>query len=82
MRKSSIELLISKFENLQMEENETIGQYHARLSDILKESFILGENILEEKLIQKVLRMLLESFAYKATAIGEVKNLETMKLEN
>ena len=51
MRKSKIELLISKFENLRMEENETIGQYHARISDISNESFILREKILEEKLI-------------------------------
>ena len=37
MRKSRIEFLISKFENLRMEETETIGQYHVRISDILNE---------------------------------------------
>ena len=63
LRKSRIELLISKFENLQMEENETIGQYHARIRDISNVSFILGEKIYEKKLIQKVLRTLLERFA-------------------
>ena len=56
MRKSRIELLISKFEDLRMEENETIGQYLARVKDISNESFILGEKIPKEKLIQKVLR--------------------------
>ena len=81
MRKSRIEFLISKFENLLIYENETIGQYHARISDISNESFILGEKIPKEKLIQMVLRTLLERFAYKATAITEAKNLETMKLE-
>ena len=39
--KSRIELLISKFENLQMEEHETIGQYHARISNISNGSFNL-----------------------------------------
>ena len=34
-----------------MEENETIGQYHARVSDISNEWFILGEKIPKEKLI-------------------------------
>ena len=81
VRKSRIELLISKFENLRMEENETIEQYHVKISNISNESFILGENILEEKLIRKVLRSMLERFAYKAAAIGEAKNLETVKLE-
>ena len=42
VQKSRIELLIFKFENLRMEENETIGQYHARISNISNESFILG----------------------------------------
>ena len=51
MQKLRIKLLISKFENLRMEENETIDKYHARRSDISNESFILGEKILEEKLI-------------------------------
>ena len=58
MRKSRIEMLISKFENLLMEENETIRLHHARISDISNESFIIGENIYEEKLILKVLRNL------------------------
>ena len=43
MRKSRIEILIFKFENLLINENETIGQYHAKTSDISNESFILGE---------------------------------------
>ena len=81
MRKSRIELLISKFENLRMEETKTIKKYHTRVSDISNESFILGEKIPTEKLIQKVLRTLPKRFSYKAATIGEVKNLETMKLE-
>ena len=81
VRKSRIELPIFKFKNLLINENETIGQYHVRISDISNESFILGENIPKGKLIRKVLRTLLERFAYKAAAIGEAKNLETMKLE-
>ena len=81
MRKSRIELLISKFENLRMEETKTIKKYHMRVSDISNESFILGEKIPKEKLIQKMLRTLPKRFSYKAATIGEVKNLETMKLE-
>ena len=64
-----------------MEESKKIGQYHARLCDISNESFLIGEKIPKEKLIRKVLRTLPERFAYKAAAIGEAKNLETMKLK-
>ena len=51
VQKSRIEMLISKFENLRMEENETIEQYHARISDISNESFILKEKISKENII-------------------------------
>ena len=70
MRKSRIELLNSKFENLRMEENETIGQYHARVSDISNESFILRKKFPKEKLIQKMLRTPPKRFTYKVAAIG------------
>ena len=63
-----------------MEENESIGQYHTRISNISNELFILGEKISKEKLIRKFLQTLPERFAYTA-AIGEAKNLETMKLK-
>ena len=45
VRKSRIELSTYKFENLRMEENETIGQYHTRISDISNESFNQEEKI-------------------------------------
>ena len=51
VRKSRIELLTSKFENLLMEENEMIKYYHATISNISNESFILRKKIPEEKLI-------------------------------
>ena len=73
--------MTSKFENLRIEENESIGQYHARTIDMSNESFILGEKIPKEKLIQKVLQTLPERFTYKVEAIGEAKNIKTMKLE-
>ena len=82
MQKSMIKLLTSKFNNVWMEENETVGQYHAIINDISNESFILGEKSPEEKLIRKFLRTLIERFDYKATPIIEAKNLETKKLED
>ena len=45
MRKSRVDLLVSKFENIRMQEDGTIGQYHARGSDLSNESFALGERI-------------------------------------
>ena len=48
---SRLQLLTTKFENLHMQEDETIGEYNARLCDIENEVFSLGEKIHEERLI-------------------------------
>ena len=42
--------------------------------DIASESFAIGENILEERFVKKILRSLLPRFAYKATIIREAKD--------
>ena len=61
MHESRFELLIAKFKNLRMSEEETINEFNGKLCDIANESFALGENILEQKLVKKALRSLLLS---------------------
>lgn len=39
MQESRLQLLTTKFENLHMQQDETIGQYHARVCDISNEAF-------------------------------------------
>ena len=58
VRESRLQLLTTKFENLHMQEDETIREYNARVCDIENEVFSLGEKILEERLAWKVLRSL------------------------
>ena len=64
-----------------MHEDETIGEFNARLCDIANETFMLGEKISEEKLVRKTLRSLPKRFAYKVTTIEEAKDMTAMKLE-
>ena len=78
---SKLQILTTRFENLKMEEEETITEFNARLCDIANEAFALGEKISEEKLVRKALRSLPKRFAYKVTAIEEAKNVQKMKLE-
>ena len=49
--------------------------------DIASESFAIGENILEERFVKKILRSLLPRFAYKAIIIREAKDIKNMRLE-
>ena len=57
--------LISSFEEIRMEEDETFDDLYAKLKDIVNSAFNLGESIVEFKIIKKILRSLLERFHAK-----------------
>ncbi|XP_075486288.1 uncharacterized protein LOC142525886 [Primulina tabacum] len=71
VRRTKFRMLTSKFENLRMEENETIVEYDRRLRDIENEAFSLGDPMSNERLVSKVLRFLPERFNIKICAIDE-----------
>ncbi|KAK2368373.1 gag-protease polyprotein [Trifolium repens] len=81
VRMSKLQLLTSKFENLRMEDDETISEFNTRVQDIANSCFALGEKIPEEKLARKILRSLPKRFSMKVTAIEESQDLSTMKVD-
>ncbi|KAK2436489.1 hypothetical protein QL285_021481 [Trifolium repens] len=81
VRMSKLQLLTTKFENLRMDEDETISEFNTRLRDIANSSFALGEKISEEKIARKILISLPKRFNIKVTAIEESQGLSTMKVD-
>ncbi|XP_073277698.1 uncharacterized protein [Primulina huaijiensis] len=81
VRRTKLRMLTSRFENLRMEETETITDYDRRLREIANEAFSLGDPILNERLVSKVLRSLPERFNIKICAIDEAKDTTSMALE-
>ncbi|KAK2396297.1 gag-protease polyprotein [Trifolium repens] len=81
VRMSKLQLLTSKFENLRMEDDETISEFNTRVRDIANSCFAIGEKIPEEKLARKILRSLPKRFSMKVTAIEESQDLSTMKVD-
>ncbi|KAI3445011.1 hypothetical protein Pfo_001676 [Paulownia fortunei] len=79
---SKLLILATRFENLIMEENETIAEFNAKLYDIANEVYALGEKYIDFKLIRKVLRSLLERFTYKITDIEEVRDLTRLRIKD
>ena len=51
---SKFHMLIAKFESIRMEEPETLGEFYAKLIDIVNSSFNLGEPISNSKVIGKI----------------------------
>ncbi|XP_057771161.1 uncharacterized protein LOC130990971 [Salvia miltiorrhiza] len=81
VKKQRLQQLATRFEELKMDENETISIFHGKILAIADESFSLGEKISEEKLVRKVMRALPERFDYKIAAIDEARDVSDMKLE-
>lgn len=77
---SRLQILTSRFEALKMVEEETIVEFNVRVLDFANESFALGENIPESKMVSKVLGSLLTKFNMKVTTIEEANDITSMKL--
>jgi len=74
-------MLISKFEEIKMLEDETFGEFYSKMSDLRNQMVSLGKTVSIVKLIRKILRSLPERFKIKVTTIEESKDLEEMKIE-
>jgi hypothetical protein len=69
-------MLISRFEEIKMLEDETLGEFYPNMSDLRNSMVSLGKTISDVKLIRKILRSLLELFRIKVTTIEESNDLE------
>jgi hypothetical protein len=78
---AKVQMLISRFEEIKMLEDETFGAFYSKMSDLRNSMVSLGKSISDVKLIRKILRSLLERFRVKLTTIEESKDLEEMKIE-
>ena len=81
IRSSKIQLLTTKFESLNMKEDETIRDYYMNVLDIANSFDSLSEKLSNEKLIRKILKSLPKRFDIKVTAIEEAQDTASMKVE-
>ena len=71
-----LQSLITSFEEIKMEEDESFDEFYTKRKDIMNLAFNLGETIPEPKIVRKVLRSLPERFHAKITAIKESKDID------
>jgi len=81
VKSAKLQMLIFKFEEIKMLEDETFGEFYTKISNLRNSMVSLGKQISDVKLIQKILRSLPERFRIKVTTIEESKNLEEMKIK-
>ena len=75
-----LQRLITSFEEIKMEEDESLDEFYAKLKDRVNSTFNLGETIPKHKIVRKVLRSLPKRFHAKITAIEESKDIDKIPL--
>ena len=80
---SKLQMLVTKFDNIRMHENQTFLfiYFYLKLSDIINFSFNLGEPIPDSKVVRKILRSISERFRPKVTIIEERKDINSIRVD-
>jgi hypothetical protein len=58
VKASKIHMLVSKFEEIRMEEEETFDEFYSKLSTIRNSTINLGKKMTDAKIVKKILRSL------------------------
>ncbi|MEQ5154419.1 hypothetical protein ABN254_21630, partial [Providencia rettgeri] len=78
---SKLQLLMTKYESLRMEETETVSEFSARVKNLVNNAQNLCEPFEEEKVVRKVLRSLPPRFKMQVIAIKQSTDLKTLTLD-
>jgi hypothetical protein len=81
VKSAKLQILIFRFEEIKMLEEETFGEFYSKMSDLRNSLVSLGKPVSDVKLIRKILTSLPEHFRINVSAIEEIKDLEEMKNE-
>ena len=71
VKSAKLQTLIIQYENLKMDNEESIANLFLHLDDIINRMRNLGETITESTLVEKVLRSLTTKFESKVFALEE-----------
>lgn len=78
VQSSRKDMLASRFENLKMEEHESISDFSSKISSLAQEPLTLGKKYKDKKLVKKFLRCLPSRFMAYKTALTVSNNTEEM----
>ena len=78
VKKSKLQRLTTSFDEIKMDDDESFDEFYVMFKDIVNSVFNLGEQILETKIVRKILRSLPKRFHTKITAIEESKDLDSI----
>ena len=80
VKESKLITLKTQFDNLKMNEDETIAAYFLRVNEVVNARKGLGEEIEEHDVVSKVIRSVLPKFETKISTLEEKKSFSKMTL--
>eukprot|EP00253_Pinus_taeda_P022133 PITA_22133 len=80
VKRAKLQTLRIQYENLKMYNDESVANYFLRVDEIVNCMKILGEEIKEAIMVEKVLRYLSSRFESKVFVIEEKENLQNLKM--
>ncbi|XP_019101810.1 PREDICTED: uncharacterized protein LOC109133274 [Camelina sativa] len=78
VQSSRKDMLASRFENLRMEEHESISDFSSKLSGLAQEALTLGKTYKDQKLVKKFLRCLPSRLMGYKTALTVSQDLDNL----
>lgn len=81
MKRALLQKLRRDFELLEMKESESVEEYFTRVLRITNQMRSNGEEMMDSKVMEKILRTLSEKFTYVVISIEESKDTESITLE-
>ncbi|TXG54509.1 hypothetical protein EZV62_019765 [Acer yangbiense] len=70
-----------EFENLKMKESESVKEYFSRVIGVVNHMRTLGEDVTDQKVVEKILISLPEKYEHIVAAIEESKDLTALLVE-
>lgn len=81
VKRAQLQRLRREFEVLEMKEAETITEYFGRVLLVATDMRNVGEDMPDNKIVEKILRTLSEKFTYIVCSIEESKDIESLSVD-
>lgn len=81
VQSSQLQRMRRNFEVLEMREGDSITEYFSRVMVVANDMRNLGENIPDAKVVEKIMRTLVEKYTYVVCAIEESKDITEMTVD-
>ena len=83
VKEARLQTLMADFDRLKMKDTETIDEFVGKMSEISSKSAVLGEEIVEPKLVKKFLKCLpRKKYIHIVAALEQVLDLKTTSFED